>query len=551
MTIGAEWLGADHPAVSCLRYGIAVHHGKLPRPFLREIERLLAKGVIRITAASPTLAQGLNLSAAVLLVPYLVRRGVSISGDELANVAGRAGRAFVDVEGLVLHVMKDKFTSRLRDWRELVSGAKERSLTSGFLIVIDEVIKRLAARGVASEESAYEFLANSREAWSEDQSEGEREAFDDLVAKLDSIIFGLVEALDADSDKLPELLDEALSGSLWARQVGRLSPRSMAMQMVVLKTRARLIWNKTTTQQRQGHFAMGVGLDAGLRVDKMADAMADDLDRADIAALRADTEILHRSLVHLAERLLVIRPFTPEHKHALDGDWVNTLQRWIEGASLSDIDTEQIGLIEDTFTFRLVWALDALRVRRLSGGWKPDLGTTPGAAAACVETGLPDYRMALLVRGGLASREAARIIVSRHSPDFLDGSEMRRWLESEAISGLTSQEDWPSVSTSQLWRRFRNEALSGRKRAWRIASNIVNISELGDAAVEDGDLLRVEPDPEGGPTRLMTPDFRIVGRLDTVIDIDSESVFYAKLNLRDHKACIHRIGPDVEAGMAP
>ena len=32
---------------------------------------------------------------------------------------------------------------------------------------------------------------------------------------------GLVEALDADAENLPRLLDEALQGSLWARQIGR------------------------------------------------------------------------------------------------------------------------------------------------------------------------------------------------------------------------------------------------------------------------------------------------------------------------------------------
>ena len=49
------------------------------------------------------------------------------------------------------------------------------------------------------------------------------------------------------------------------------------------------------------------------------------------------------------------------------------------------------------------------------------------------------------------------------------------------------------------------------------------------------------------PTSLVAPDFRVIGQLDTVIDIDSNSVIYAKLNLRDRKACIQRIGPDVEA----
>ena len=95
VTVGNVWLGPDHPAVECLNYGVAVHHGKLPSPFLREVERLLTSGVIEVAAASPTLAQGLNLNAAVLLV----RDGKPVTGSEFSNVAGRAGRAFVDTEG--------------------------------------------------------------------------------------------------------------------------------------------------------------------------------------------------------------------------------------------------------------------------------------------------------------------------------------------------------------------------------------------------------------------------------------------------------------------
>src|SRR3546814_12166717 len=98
---GKEWLGEDQPAVASLKAGVAIHHGRLPSPFLRELEVLLSEGVLKVIVASPTLSQGLNLNAAVLLVPALYRAGKPITGEEFANVAGRAGRAFVDVEGLI------------------------------------------------------------------------------------------------------------------------------------------------------------------------------------------------------------------------------------------------------------------------------------------------------------------------------------------------------------------------------------------------------------------------------------------------------------------
>ena len=88
LEVGQEWLGDDHPAVVCLRAGVAVHHGRLPNPFLRELEILLSQGVLKVIIASPTLSQGLNLNAAVLLVPALYRAGTKVSGEEFANVAG-------------------------------------------------------------------------------------------------------------------------------------------------------------------------------------------------------------------------------------------------------------------------------------------------------------------------------------------------------------------------------------------------------------------------------------------------------------------------------
>ncbi|MEX0945863.1 MAG: DEAD/DEAH box helicase, partial [Acidimicrobiia bacterium] len=64
---GAEWFGDGHPILECLKLGVAIHHGALPAPFRRQIETLLQEGSIRVTVASPTLAQGLNLSASVVL----------------------------------------------------------------------------------------------------------------------------------------------------------------------------------------------------------------------------------------------------------------------------------------------------------------------------------------------------------------------------------------------------------------------------------------------------------------------------------------------------
>jgi hypothetical protein len=100
----------------------------------------------------------LNLNAAVLLIPNLYRAGIPLSGEEFANVAGRAGRAFVDLEGLILHVMYEPEAWRLRAWRDLVRSAKARALLSGIITIVAEVLNRLRRANVFMRVDAMEYL---------------------------------------------------------------------------------------------------------------------------------------------------------------------------------------------------------------------------------------------------------------------------------------------------------------------------------------------------------------------------------------------------------
>ena len=538
LEVGKEWLGESHPAVASLKVGVAIHHGRLPSPFLRELETLLSEGVLKVIVASPTLSQGLNLNAAVMLVPYLVRRGEKIKGEEFANVAGRAGRAFVDVEGLIVHVMFDKIRWREREWRELVASAKARTLKSGLIQIVAEILERLAREGVLERDDAWEYLANAREAWRSpaeeaavaerlaagaeyDADDGEDEGGDDegetideeplsqIVERLDATVFGLIEALDSDRADLPTLLDEALKGSLWARQIAREDEDIAPLHKKVFEARAELIWKSTTTKARRGHFAMGVGLEAGLAIDAMADELADLLDQADAAALSGDVGELVDALSGLGERLLFMRPFIPDKTNALPANWKDILRRWVSGDDVANIGPQNMRAVEEAFTYRLVWALEAVRTRRMSLGWSPE--TVVGGAAAAVETGVPQFMMSMLIRAGLPSRRAAMAAIEDAEPAFVTPAEMRAWLESDEITAYTDAGDWPTPDTAALWARFRTEALSGGIQKW----SVEHYKRLLDTATAPpAGLYRIVTDDGDGRTWVATPDYQRVAAFD-------------------------------------
>ena len=538
-SVGIEWLGALHPAVQCLDLGVAIHHARLPNPFLREVERLLNDGVLTVTVASPTLAQGLNLNAAVLLVPNLTRAGKPITAEEFANVAGRAGRAFVDLEGLVTRVMFDPARWRRQAWRDLVHSSRARTLESGLVQIASEILYRLARGGTLSRTDAFEYLANNRDAWNIHVDEEGDEPFELLLEKLDQAIFGLVEALDADDADLPRLIDEALNGSLWARQLARREDNLRERQLELFKARSGLIWSQTTANQRRGHFAMGVGLEAGLTLDAMADELAVLLDQADEAALPGDAEALLASLTTLAERLLAIRPFVPDDP--LPDDWRDILSSWISGTPVGEIGPDNMRLIADVFTYRLVWALEALRTRRVVLGWQPEIISS--TAAACLETGLPRYTMAMMVRAGLPSRAAAMAAVDDQNPLLLDADDLIAWLESNAVTALTNIGDWPTAETAAIWQEFRAEMLNRISQLWTAADSRQNVdphNQLINPA--QGRAYRVEIDDADNSVWILTPDFQKVVKLSRALIDRKPSIMTGRFEEDANQVIIRRLG---------
>lgn len=524
VAVGKEWLGAMHPAVKCLEIGIAIHHGNLPDAFLRELELLIASNVITVTIASPTLSQGLNINAAVLLVPYLHRSGEILKGEEFANVAGRAGRAFVDVEGIVLHVIFENHKKRKNVWNKLVSSARHRILTSGLMQVVNQAMQKLSAAGTLSRPDAFEYLANSKDAWftkTDGTPADEVTALENDIDKLDAMILSMVEALDCNAHDLPVLLDEALQGSLWERQIDRYHEKYKQSQLNLLTARAKLIWAHTTPQLRREHFCMGVGLDTGLMLDEIANDLNKALDQGDLAALAGNHELLYDALVQLVEPLLKIQPFKPK---SLSDQWKILLKQWIQGVNIDLIGPANVPIIEDHFAYRLVWAIEAIRMRRIASGWEPKL--TSGGAAACAENGVPNLMASLLIRAGLPSRRAAMLAVSDGKGHFTDHTGMRDWIESDFIEKVSKREDWPSLETSAIWKAFRNDLVKPDLKKWRRTDQTQKRLANNPKNVSDG-FYRFEID-EHNVAWMTTPDFIKIAPFSQRVEETGRGLSYIK-----------------------
>ena len=109
LELAKEWLGANHIATRALSKGVALHHGRLPGVVREAIEADCRAGRYRVIVATNTLAQGVNLPVKTVIVHSTWRGDESGERSQIPvrdywNIAGRAGRAGQETEGLIIHL---------------------------------------------------------------------------------------------------------------------------------------------------------------------------------------------------------------------------------------------------------------------------------------------------------------------------------------------------------------------------------------------------------------------------------------------------------------
>lgn len=104
--LAEDWLG-ERAITAWLRSGIGVHYGSLPDALRTAIETDFRQRNLRVLVATNTLAQGVNLPVKTVIFHSCWRYHESrerISARDYWNIAGRAGRAGEETEGLIVHI---------------------------------------------------------------------------------------------------------------------------------------------------------------------------------------------------------------------------------------------------------------------------------------------------------------------------------------------------------------------------------------------------------------------------------------------------------------
>jgi POLQ-like helicase len=128
--------------------GVFVHHGNTPQGIRLCVEHAMQKGKIKLIACTSTLAQGVNLPIRYLIVCGTRQGGDAIKTRDFQNLMGRAGRAGMHTEGMVIFAdpsVYDRKGSQFTASVNLLSPEHSEDTTSSLLGVLRPFVSRSEA----------------------------------------------------------------------------------------------------------------------------------------------------------------------------------------------------------------------------------------------------------------------------------------------------------------------------------------------------------------------------------------------------------------------
>jgi helicase len=157
------------PLIKYLRFGVAYHHGQLPKDIRGELEDAYRNEWIRVLACTTTLTDGVNFPVkSLILANHKIRIGADNSSyrylekKDFRNMMGRVGRAVFDTEGQIVFILPingDDSVSLCDSYLFPKDTDKDQSVSSAFgredfsVSIFEQILSALEEERVDSNSS--------------------------------------------------------------------------------------------------------------------------------------------------------------------------------------------------------------------------------------------------------------------------------------------------------------------------------------------------------------------------------------------------------------
>ncbi|USK62811.1 DEAD/DEAH box helicase [Peribacillus frigoritolerans] len=506
-----EAYGEASSIYQCAQYGVLCHHAGLSAEVRLSMEKLIRKGNPKIIVATSTLGQGVNIGVSTVIFSNVWYDGTNkISNNDFWNIAGRAGRSFVDREGKILYVIDaNKSRWSIRRSRELAEeyfeSRNQDEAISGLLYIVDFVYRVAKTAGLGFE-TLLEMIAEN------DYSNIEGvhvNGFADMFDLLDDTLLALnLEFQSYQEDDPSKWIDDYFRQSLAFIQQRHFDELEGEDIISFLKARNKGVLKMAGDPINwKGLVSSSIPLRSGIFIRNEISSVLEVLQKY----LSSDKELV--DLVEFTKQIEIFVSKLPSNKFGSNALADDKKESWITGQSISSLTGEEMEICKSYYGYKLPWAINAM-ARLLNTLDLEEEAKEFETLAVLVQIGVPSFFAAKIYLAGINSRIAATELSKILDPqqEELSIKRLRDYISSlELEKGISKN----TLNWVSLLKKNTNNA---------IEHELPKIQDFYLKHSIDKDILVLNAKQYNGATFLCSPDYSFFIKVDVTKEFPFDKV---------------------------
>ncbi|MDN5049656.1 DEAD/DEAH box helicase [Aliarcobacter butzleri] len=411
-------------------YGILCHYGSLSTEVRNLLERIMRDEKPKVIVSTSTLGQGVNIGIYTVIFAnvFMNHQNESrIDSKDFWNIAGRAGRAFVDIEGKILYAVDENHWSYSRDIKlclDYFDISNMDKASSGLLSLIKE-IKNIAIQCNINFDLLLQLISENDfsrlTTTTTNYSENILEAFNWIDDTLLALNYKKVAFFDADPSSW---IDDYFRNSLAYIQAQNESDITQEEVIQFLKARNKAVVRIAGHSSNwESIVKSGIPLSSSVLIEEHIEEIKEIVQTYNQSEKNITDTI---ETIKRVESLIQQMPST-SFKHNFEETDVNSVrEKWFSGVSLSEIKQINNGqkICVEYFGMTIPWAINAI-VRKLYDMSLNDEAEVLENIALFSEMGLPNIFAIKIYLSGIKSRIASLDLSKIINTDLEDVSKGR------------------------------------------------------------------------------------------------------------------------------
>ena len=415
-----ESYGEDTEWVKFAKQGIFCHNADLISDVRIPLERLMRSEKPRVIIATSTLGQGVNLGVSTVIFSTLYQSG-PITKRDFWNIAGRAGRAFVDHEGkiLVAHDITKKDENKINWERKMISAYLNKSnidrAESGCLELI-RTLKTVAQLNGIAFDNLINLLAENRI----NEIDESLDEVNDLLDLIDDGLLSLHNSNNFEGNTL-EWIDSYFTKSLAYIQAQYYEDITGDEVLDFIKARIKGITKKVGIEKSiwESIVSSGIPINSDLQIDEKLSEIISIVQSYIVSDKTLEERI--SLLENIEDVIRDVNIYKEKFEDSVDIKEIR--KKWLSGISMSDIVQHEnaVNIVTQHYSFNMPWVLNGISKKMKKQNLIEEADTIE-ELAILVELGLPNIKSVKIYQAGIRSRISAYEIANLYDDDLWEKS---------------------------------------------------------------------------------------------------------------------------------